>query len=145
MSLIGEKAAQRWRKEKAHRQHGERHTQRDPNWGGLYKSGGRKKPRWASSAVTTAQLPNTSALMTAVRDWRGELRARHITTKIAMTTAAISATITTPRRTIDMIGPHLALGNVPRCVKVSPRVPLVEMTVVILQDPKKNYCSTAAE
>jgi hypothetical protein len=117
MSLIREKAAQRWRNEKAHHQHGERQTQRDPNCGGLDKSGGRKKPRWASSAVTTAQLANTTALTTAVRDWRGELRARHKTRKIATTTAAANVTITTPRRTMDMIGPHFAL--IPRGVKVS--------------------------
>jgi hypothetical protein len=60
-----------------------------------------------------------------------------MTRKIAMTTVAVNATITRPRRTIDMIGPHFTLKNMPRCVKVSPRVPLVEMTVVILKALKK--------
>jgi hypothetical protein len=59
--------------------------------------------------VTTAQLAKTTVLTTAVRDWRRELRARHKTRKIATTTATVSATITTPRKNIDIIGPHFAL------------------------------------
>jgi hypothetical protein len=61
--------------------------------------------------VTTAQLANTTALTTAVGVWRGEVRARHKTTKIATITAAVNATITTQRKDIDMIGPHLAFGK----------------------------------
>jgi hypothetical protein len=54
-----------------------------------------------------------------------------------MTTAAVNATITTPRRTIDMIGPHFAHGNMSRGVKLSPGRFLVEMTTVILQARQK--------
>jgi hypothetical protein len=74
-----------------------------PTGGGLYKSGGRKDPRRASVAAPVAHDANMTALATAILDRRAEVRARHKTRKIAMTTATVNATMMTARRLIDML------------------------------------------
>jgi hypothetical protein len=54
--------------------------------------------------VAKAQAAKVTVLTTTIGVWPVDVRARHKRRKIALTTAAVNATITTPRRTIDMIG-----------------------------------------
>src|SRR5262245_46837482 len=109
-----------------------------PTGGGLDTSWGRKKPRTASVAVTTAQPASSAALTRAVRDWWGEVRACHKTRAIATTTAAVNDTITTPRENIDMIKPHFRVrGDASSGENLSWCIPPIEMTDIILQAKTK--------
>jgi hypothetical protein len=65
----------------------------------------RKKPRRARSAVTVAQAARTLPLATAIHESRPEVLARHKTRKMAMTTEAVVARMSTARRFVDMILP----------------------------------------
>ena len=73
-----------------------------PIGGRLYASGGWKNPRRASIVVTRAHVANTTPLRIASRAWRAEVRSRHNTRKIAMTTAAVSPRMSTASRFVNM-------------------------------------------
>jgi hypothetical protein len=66
--------------------------------GRLCGSGGWKNPRRASIVVTRAHMASTTPLRIASRAWRS----RHNTRKIAMTTAAVSARMSTASRFVDI-------------------------------------------